>query len=48
MIGLTAFRALNKKGITIRVGKSGKTAADYYLKTKEVLKFLEKLWECIV
>ncbi|NCO84107.1 MAG: trehalose-phosphatase [Nitrospirae bacterium CG_4_10_14_3_um_filter_44_29] len=27
-----AFRALNKKGITIRVGKSAKTAADYYLK----------------
>ena len=27
-----AFRALNKNGITIRVGKSAKTAADYYLK----------------
>ncbi len=28
----TAFKALNKKGITIRVGKSKKTAANYYLK----------------
>ncbi|MFZ6017326.1 MAG: trehalose-phosphatase [Nitrospirota bacterium] len=28
----TAFKALHKKGITIRVGKSKKTFADYYLK----------------
>jgi trehalose-phosphatase len=28
----TAFKALNKKGITIRVGKSKKTVANYYLK----------------
>jgi trehalose 6-phosphate phosphatase len=28
----TAFRALDKKGITVRVGRSKKTAAEYYLK----------------
>ena len=39
-----AFRALNKKGITIRVGKSAKTAANYYLKNqKEVAEFLKKV-----
>jgi trehalose-phosphatase len=28
----TAFKALNRKGITIRIGKSKKTVANYYLK----------------
>jgi trehalose-phosphatase len=28
----TAFKALRKKGITIRIGKSKKSFADYYLK----------------
>ncbi len=44
-----AFRALNKKGITIRVGKSAKTAADYYLKNqREVSEFLKRVKEFIV
>jgi len=44
----TAFRALKKKGVTIRVGKSAKTAANYYLKNqREALEFLEKLREII-
>lgn len=39
-----AFRALNKMGITIRVGKSAKTAANYYLKNQwEISKFLNQL-----
>jgi len=43
----TAFRALNKKGITIRVGKSARTAADYYLKSqREIIKFLKHVNEC--
>ncbi len=42
----TAFRVLNKKGITIRVGKSAKTAANYYLKNqREVSEFLERVSE---
>lgn len=42
----TAFRALNKKGITIRVGKSAKTDASYYLKSqREVSEFLKKVSE---
>jgi len=45
--GLTdedAFKALKKNGITIRVGKSNKSAAQYYLKNqKQVDKFLEWL-----
>lgn len=45
----TAFSALNKKGITIRVGKSAKTAADYYLKNqREVSEFLKRVKEFIV
>lgn len=45
----TAFRALNKKGVTIRVGKSAKTAANYYLKNqREVSEFLKKLEEFII
>ncbi|RJQ39909.1 MAG: trehalose-phosphatase [Nitrospiraceae bacterium] len=44
-----AFRALNKKGITIRVGKSAKTAANYYLKNQgEVSAFLKRLEEFII
>ncbi len=39
-----AFRALKKKGITIRVGKSKKTHAQYYVKNVDaVYKFLESL-----
>lgn len=42
----TAFRALNKKGITVRVGKSAKTTANYYLKSqREVSEFLKKVSE---
>lgn len=45
----TAFHALNKKGITIRVGKSAKTAASYYLKDRrKVSEFLKKVKEFIV
>lgn len=45
----TAFRALNKKGITIRVGKSAKTTANYYLKNqREVSEFLKRVKEFIV
>lgn len=44
-----AFLALNKKGVTIRVGKSTKTTADYYLKNqREVSEFLKKLKEFVV
>lgn len=36
-----AFRALKRKGLTVFVGKSASSGADYYLKdTKEVIKFL--------
>jgi trehalose-phosphatase len=45
----TAFRALNKKGITIRVGKSARTVADYYLKgQRDVSEFLKRLEEFII
>ncbi|OGW32422.1 MAG: trehalose-phosphatase [Nitrospirae bacterium GWF2_44_13] len=44
----TAFRALNKRGITIRVGKSAKTAANYYLKSqREISAFLKRVEEFI-
>jgi len=44
-----AFRALNKKGVTIRVGKSANTAAKYYLKNqREVSEFLRRVKEFIV
>ncbi len=40
----TAFKALRKKGITIRVGKSKNTFADYYLKGyREVLRLLQEI-----
>lgn len=40
----TAFKALNRKGITIRIGKSRKTAAKYYLKGhQEVPRFLKEV-----
>lgn len=43
-----AFKALNKKGITIHVGKSAKTAAGYYLKSqREVAEFLKNVKEFI-
>jgi trehalose 6-phosphate phosphatase len=42
----TAFRALNKKGITIRVGRSKKTDAEYYLKGHwEVTRLLKEILE---
>jgi trehalose 6-phosphate phosphatase len=42
----TAFRALAKKGITVRVGKSKKTVAKYYLKSHwEVLRLLNEILE---
>ncbi len=44
-----AFRALNKQGVTIRVGKSANTAAKYYLKSQqEVSEFLKRGKEFIV
>lgn len=44
----TAFRALKKKGITIRVGRSGKTEAQYYLKDhREILQFLQTIYDII-
>lgn len=42
----TAFRALNKKRITIRVGRSKKTVAEYYLKGHwEVPRLLNEILE---
>ncbi|MDO9289416.1 MAG: trehalose-phosphatase [Thermodesulfovibrionales bacterium] len=42
----TAFKALRKKGITIRVGKSKKTFADYYLNGyREVSSILKQILE---
>ena len=44
-----AFRALNKQGVTIRVGKSANTAAKYYLKNqREVSEFLKRLEEFVI
>lgn len=44
----TAFRALKKKGITIRVGRSKKTEAQYYLKDhREILQFLQTIYDII-
>lgn len=40
----TAFKALNEDGLTVRVGRSKKTAAKYYLKGQwEVSKFLQHI-----
>lgn len=40
----TAFKALSEKGITIRIGKSRKTSAEYYLKGyREVLRLLNEI-----
>lgn len=40
----TAFKALNGQGVTVRIGKSKKSAAQYYLKGQgEVLRFLDHL-----
>lgn len=45
----TAFKALSKKGITIRVGKSKTTYADYYLKSyQEVTRFLDQLQDFVI
>jgi trehalose-6-phosphatase len=42
----TAFKALNGSGVTIRVGKSKKTAANYYLKGHwEVLRLLKEIFK---
>jgi len=42
----TAFKALNGKGVTIRVGKSKKTAANYYLKGHwELSRLLKEILE---
>lgn len=42
----TAFKALNRKGITIRIGKSKKTAAKYHLKGHwEVSRLLKEIQE---
>jgi trehalose 6-phosphate phosphatase len=49
----TAFKALNRKGITIRIGKAKKTAAHYYLKghwevprlLKEIREYTERFCE---
>ncbi|MFH1190962.1 MAG: trehalose-phosphatase [Candidatus Omnitrophota bacterium] len=39
-----AFKALKRKGLTVFVGKSGSSKADYYLKnTEEVAKFLRSI-----
>ncbi|MGQ9571160.1 MAG: trehalose-phosphatase [Thermodesulfovibrionales bacterium] len=44
----TAFKALCKKGITIRVGKSKKTSAAYYLKGYwEISKLLQQVYEFV-
>lgn len=38
----TAFKALTGQGVTVRIGKSKKSAAQYYLKgQREVLRFLQ-------
>jgi trehalose-phosphatase len=42
----TAFKALRKKGITIRIGKSKKSFADYYLKGYwEISRLLQQMQE---
>jgi len=42
----TAFKELFKRGITIRIGKSKKTSADYYLKGhREVSRLLQQIQE---
>jgi trehalose-phosphatase len=44
----TAFKTLNENGITIRVGRSKKTAAKYYLKGQwEVARFLKHIHNLI-
>lgn len=44
----TAFKSLHKKGITIRIGRSGKTSAHYYLKGQwEVPRLLNNICEAI-
>jgi len=44
----TAFRALKENGITIRVGRSKKTEAQYYLKGHwEILQFLKTIYDII-
>jgi trehalose-6-phosphatase len=44
----TAFKTLNDDGITIRVGRSKKTAAKYYLKGQwEVARFLKHIHNLI-
>ena len=44
----TAFKAIGKRGITIRIGKSKKTSASYYLKGYwEVSRMLQKINEFI-
>jgi len=44
----TAFKSLRKKGITIRVGKSKKTFADYYLKGYwEISRLLQQVQEFV-
>lgn len=43
-----AFMALKKRGITIRIGRSQKTEAEYYLKGQyEILKFLKTIYGII-
>lgn len=40
----TAFKALNDGGVTVRIGRSGKTAAKYYLKGQwEMSRFLQHI-----
>lgn len=42
----TAFRALKGNGITVRVGRSGKTEAQYYLRDhREILQFLQTIYD---
>src|SRR3989304_59693 len=44
----TAFKVLRKKGITIRIGKSKKTFADYYIKGYgEVSRLLQQVQEFV-
>jgi trehalose 6-phosphate phosphatase len=44
----TAFKALSENGVTIRVGPSNKTAAQYYLKNqREILRFLRYVNEMV-
>lgn len=43
-----AFKAIRNKGITVRIGKSKKTAANFYLKRQsEILKFLKEVHRLI-